>query len=391
MDSVAIRPDEGRCDCIVEGNRLRLLVDGPARLEALIGLIDGARTTLRLLYYIYSDDEAGRRVRDALIGALDRGVAVALIIDGFGSDASDAFLAPLRDAGADLCRFIPGLGRRYLLRNHQKLALADEARAIIGGFNISGDYFGTTADNAWRDLGLALEGPAAARLAGYFDGLLRWAHVPRASMRRLRRALFHWSSPPGPVRWLFGGPTRRLSPWARTVKRDMRGARRLDLIAAYFVPNPAMMRRLERVARRGGEARVLTAALSDNGATVAAARHCYRRLLKAGVRIFEYQPAKLHTKLFVIDDAVHIGSANFDMRSLYINLEIMLRIADQQFAGRMRDYVDGELAQSKEITREAHRALSTLFNRVRWGLAYFLVAVLDYKVTRRLNFGAGER
>jgi cardiolipin synthase len=390
MDGVAIMSGEAAEPAIVDGNRIIVLADGPARLEALIGLIDGARSTLRLLYYTYSEDAAGRRVRDALIAALDRGVTVAMIIDGFGSDASDTFLAPLRDAGADLCRFIPSLGRRYLLRNHQKLALADESIALIGGFNVSGDYFGTTADQAWRDLGLLLEGPAAARLAGYFDGLLRWTRIPRASIRRLRRSLTHWSGRVAPVRWLFGGPTRRLSPWVRAVKRDMRRAHRLDMITAYFAPNPAMLRRLERIARRGGEVRIVTAALSDNTATIGAARHCYRRLLRAGVRIFEYQPAKLHTKLFVIDDAVHIGSANFDMRSLYINLEIMLRIADAPFAARMRAYVDGELARSEEITRAAHRARSTLFNRIRWGLEYFLVAVLDYNVTRRLNFGIGE-
>lgn len=388
MRAVAV---EATAHYSVDGNRLTLLTDGPARLEALLALIGSAQTSLRLLYYTYSGDEAGLKVRDALIAALARGVRVSMIIDGFGSsDASDAFLAPLRAAGADLCRFIPSLGRRYLLRNHQKLALADEKSVIIGGFNVSCDYFGTTADQAWRDLGIALEGPAAARLVGYFDGLMRWARIPRASIRSLRRGLMRWSSPPGPVRWLFGGPTRRLSPWARMVKRDMRGARRFDMITAYFAPNPAMLRRLERIARRGGEVRILTAAKSDNSATIGAARHCYRRLLKAGVRIFEYQPTKLHTKLFVIDDAVHSGSANFDMRSLYINLEIMLRIADAPFAGYMRAYVDGELERSEEITRESHRARSNWLNRLRWSIEYFLVAVLDYNVTRRLNFGIGE-
>jgi len=132
------------------------------------------------------------------------------------------------------------------------------------------------------------------------------------------------------------------------------------------------------------------AAERPGAGTIGAARHCYRRLLKAGVRIFEYQPTKLHTKLFVIDDAVHSGSANFDMRSLYINLEIMLRIADAPFAGYMRAYVDGELERSEEITRESHRARSSWLNRLRWSIEYFLVAVLDYNVTRRLNFGIGE-
>ena len=370
----------------VGDDRLTLLTDGPARLTALIDLIDGARTSLRLLYYIYSSDGAGTRVRDALLAAVRRGVTVSLIVDGFGSDVAADFFDPLEQAGASVCRFQPRWGRRYLLRNHQKLALADEARIIIGGFNVSDDYFGSTADQSWRDLGLLVDGPAAGRLAGYFDALAEWTDTPKAKMRTLRRALDRWSEPNGRTRWLLGGPARRLSPWARAVKADMRSARRLDMIAAYFAPNPAMLRRIEGVVRGGGTARVVTAAKSDNTATIGAARHTYRRLLKRGVRMFEYQPTKLHTKLFVVDDVVHIGSANFDMRSLYLNLELMLRIDDRAFADHLRDYFEGELARSKEITGAAHREVG-IVDRFRWAVAYFVVAIADYGVTRRLNFG----
>src|SRR3546814_13128313 len=123
---------------------------------------------------------------------------------------------------------------------------------------------------------------------------------------------------------------------------------------------------------RRGRVRLVTASKSDNGATIGAARHSYWLLLKRGVEIYEYQPTKLHTKLFVLDDVVHIGSANFDMRSLFLNLEMMLRIDDRAFADAMRRYVEGEVEQSVRITREAHRATRTWFNRIRWGLAYFL-------------------
>jgi cardiolipin synthase A/B len=84
---------------------------------------------------------------------------------------------------------------------------------------------------------------------------------------------------------------------------------------------------------------------------------------------------------------VHIGSANFDMRSLYLNLEMMLRVEDAEFAAAMHRFVDGEIANSVRITSEAHRAHRTWFNRLKWGLAYFFVAVADYNLSRRLNFG----
>ena len=170
----------------------------------------------------------------------------------------------------------------------------------------------------------------------------------------------------------------------------MKHARRLDLIAAYFAPSLGMLRRISGIARRG-TARVVTAAKSDNTATIAAARSTYWWLLKRGVRVYEYQPTKLHTKLFVVDDVVHIGSANFDMRSLFLNLEMMLRVNDAGFATAMRRFVDGEVANSEEITREKHKAQRTLFNRLRWGLGYFIVAVADYRISRVLNFGLDGR
>ena len=374
----------------VAGNRLTLLSEGRQTFDALIALIDGARTSLRLLYYIYSEDEAGKRVRMALLAAAARGVRVSLIVDSFGSGAGDAFFAPLEAVGADVCRFIPRFGRRYLLRNHQKLALADEQRVIIGGFNIEDDYFGDPAKGAWRDLGALVEGPAATRLVGYYDALACWSHRPKPRMRDLRRALNKWSEPEGTVRWLFGGPTRRLSPWARAVKNDMQKARRVSMIAAYFAPNPAMMRRLEAVARRGST-RIITPARSDSNAMIAAARHCYARLLRRGVEIYEYQLTKLHTKLFITEDIVHLGSANFDVRSLYLNLELMLRIDDPAFAEHCRRYFESELTQSRRITREAHQAASNWLRRLQWGLAYFVVAVLDNRLTRRLNFGMERR
>jgi cardiolipin synthase len=376
-----IRPME------VAGNRLTLLPDGPERLEALVALIEGATETLRVLYYIWEDDPAGRRVRDALVAAAGRGVAVSLLVDGFGaSSAPKGFFQPLIDAQARFCRFVPRWGRRYLLRNHQKLALADGQRAIIGGFNISADYFGTIADGAWRDLGLQVDGPTTHYLVRYFDALFDWAETEDASIRRLRRMLSHYSVQDGPMHWLFGGPTRRLSPWARSVKADMMKAKRLDMIVAYFAPSFSMMRRIFGVARRG-KARIVTPAKLDHQFVVGAARFLYGSLLKRRVEIYEYQPTKLHSKLIVLDDVVHIGSANFDMRSLYLNLEMMLRVDDPAFAAMMRRFVEGEIACSKRILPAEHRRNSTLWNRIKWALGYFLVATADYNVSRRLNFG----
>jgi cardiolipin synthase len=369
----------------VDGHSLHLLIDREDRLQALLDLIGEAETELRLLYYIFWDDPVGVQVRDALVAACGRGVKVSLLVDGFGTErTADGFFDPVRDAGGSVCRFLPRFGRRYLLRNHQKLALADGKKALIGGFNVAAQYFGEGLEN-WRDLGMLVEGPAAQHLDTYFDMILGWAREPKATMRDLNRCLVRHSQKSGKLRWLFGGPTQRLSPWARALKADIGRSRRLDVIAAYFAPNPGTLRRIGRLARRG-TLRIISAAHSDNTMTIAAARNCYARLLKRGAQIWEYQPQKLHTKLFVADDVSYVGSANFDMRSLYINCEIMLRVEDKGLADRLHRHFEHETGESREASLDILRARAGPWMRTKWKLAYFVVAVVDYTVTRHLNF-----
>ena len=368
---------------LVDGNRLTLLPDGPQRLEALIELIDSARRSLRLLYYIYTADHSGAAVRSALGRALDRGVAVSLLIDGFGSNRTgEGYFRELVDNGATFCRFNPSYGRQYLLRNHQKLTLADDERILIGGFNIDDSYFGDFSDKAWRDIGLLVEGPAAARVAPYYEALMAWALNRRSRLKALRAVVRRFSEHKGPLQWLYGGPMQLKSPWALATTHDLARAKDLEMIAAYFAPMGGMLRRIGDVARRG-RARVITAAKSDNRATIDAARSTYTRLLKRGVEVFEYQPAKLHSKLLVMDDVVHVGSSNFDLRSLYLNMEMMLRVHDPDFAIMMRSYFEHEIGHCTQITQEVHDKAGWL-QRLRWRIGWFLVTSFDYTVTRRL-------
>ena len=381
-------PNVSPIDCEVAGNRLRLLPGGLERFDALIGLIEGAADSIRVLFYMLTEDEAGLLVIQALTRAAARGVKVRLLLDEFGSGAiRPAFLSPLAEAGGHHCIFHPTIGRRSLIRNHQKMIVVDDRAAIIGGANINQHYLVDEGPQHWRDIWLVIDGPAVAELADYFDDLERWVVQPKPLIRKLRRIITRHSRGTGPVAWRFSGPMRKHNPWPVQIVKDILAAKRLDIAAAYFSPSRAMLRRIGGVVERGGTARLVTAAKSDNNATIAAARFTYGRLLKRGVRIFEYQPAKFHTKLYIADDIVHIGSANFDFRSIYLNLEMMLRVEDKAFAGAMRGFVDGEIAQSIEITPAIHHSRSTWLRRIRWAASNFLVTTMDYTVTRRINFG----
>lgn len=370
----------------IAGNRLQLIESGEERLRVLLELIAGAERCIKMLMYMFNPDEAGVAVRDALAAAARRGVEVRLMIDGFGSSAPAEFFKPLVEAAAaEHCVFNPTYGRRYLLRNHQKLVIIDDRTVILGGANIDETYLSDSGPGHWRDLWLRLDGPEAAMPGHYFDTLFRWSTRVRPKLNYARRRLAEFSEWRGPLQWKFGGPLSMRNSWWRSIGRDIRRGQRLDMIFAYFAPPGAMLRRIGRLGRRG-RARIITAAKSDNNATIAAARHSYSRLLRRHVEMYEYEAAKLHTKLAIVDDIVHIGSSNFDYRSLYINMEIMLRIKDAGFAEAMRAYFERELADSRWITPELHRRRSNPWRRFKWAVSHFLVNVMDYTVTRRLNF-----
>jgi len=367
-----------------QGLSLNFYPGGRERFDALIALIAGADVRLKLMFYIFATDESGEAVRDALVAAARRGVDVRVIVDGFGAVAGQSFFAPLIEAGGKFCCFIPRLTRGYLIRNHQKLVVADGKMAMLGGFNVENAYFAVPGEEGWSDLGFTVEGPVVERVEAWFDELEGWVSNPRAQFRAIRRKVLEWDAGSGPVRLLIGGPTGRLSSWARCVSEDLVECDRLDMVMAYFSPSPRLSKRLRRIGHKGG-ARLLFPAKSDHGATIRAARAYYTRLLRAGVRIWEFEACRLHTKLIVVDDAVYLGSANFDARSLYINLEIVLYVEDAGLARRLGEYVDGLLPAARPITPELHAQRATWWNRMRWRLALFLVVAIDYSVNRRFN------
>lgn len=371
-----------------QGQSLVFYPAGKDRREALMELVRSARETLDVCFYIFAEDTVSTQLRDALVEAAQRGVKVTLIIDRFGASATDEFLQPLVDAGGQYLFFSPRWSMRYLIRNHQKMVIADNRRAMFGGFNIEDDYFAPPEKNGWNDLAIQIEGDGVQGLTDWFGRLRDWTDDEHAHFRAIKNTVrdWHWTSEKGHARWLVGGPTRGLSTWARCVTQDLKKGEKLDIFMAYFSPPYTLLKRIARVAKKG-ETRLLMAAKSDNGATIGATRSLYKYLLKRGAKIWEFSPCKLHTKLLVLDDAVYMGSANFDMRSLYLNLEIMLRIEDKALAEKMRDFVTAHIEASERITLEKHLERATWWNKLRWGIGWVLVSVIDYTVTRRLNLG----
>ena len=368
------------------GQQFHFYPAGADRRDALFALVDSAQGKLDVCFYIFAEDTVSTAFRDRLVDAARRGVTVTLIVDRFGSDATNKFLQPLVDAGGTFLCFSAKWTRRYLIRNHQKMVIADGQRAMFGGFNIADDYFAPPEENGWNDLGIVIEGSAVEGLNDWFDKLRSRTEREEQHSREIARTVRDWEWKEPDVTWLVGGPTRGLSSWARCVSDDLVHGERLDMFMAYFSPPKRLLKRMGKIARKG-ETRLIMAGKSDNGATIGASRSLYDYLLRNRAQIWEFEPCKLHTKLIVLDDAVYLGSANFDMRSLYINLELVMKVEDKALADRMRKFVGEHIEASKPITIPVHKRRATMWNRFRWNLSWLLVSVIDYTVTRRLNLG----
>ena len=143
----------------IAGNRLELIESGLERFNLLLELIAGASKSIRMLMYMFNPDKDGDVVRDALTEAASRGVKVKLLIDGFGSAASPDFFTRLGQAGGEHCVFNPSWGRRYLLRNHQKLIVIDDETVLIGGANIDATISRTAAPSTGATCGSGSTGP----------------------------------------------------------------------------------------------------------------------------------------------------------------------------------------------------------------------------------------
>ena len=382
------RPDFPGTHFHIAGHDLHVVHLPQDRLDAVLGLIARAKKSIQMFFYMFGDDATGREVRDALVTAANNGVHVQLIIDSFGSgNVSDRFFDALVEAGGCYHCFSTRKGLGYIIRNHQKILIADSAHALVGGFNITDDYFGRAGDNSWEDLGIIVSGAQAQKLSDYFEDLARASNNGKVRYRSIRNIIHQWRPGIGQVQWLLGGPTNRISPWAITFKRSLEAGKRFDIVSAYFSPSQTILRRIAKAAKHNKGSRLVVAGKTDNNATIAAARLLYRYLMRRKTRIFEFQSRPLHMKLMVIDDTVYIGSANLDVRSMFINLEIMVRIKDAGLALHMRKLIDELVTQSEEQTRILLKARDSYWSRFKAALAYFLVNSVDYTIGRRITFG----
>lgn len=351
---------------------------------ALLTAIDAAQHSVCLETYIFAAGHPGEGIRDALVRARQRGARVQVLIDAFGSmGLAAAFWKPLRAVGAEVRQFNPLPLNRLGIRDHRKLLVCDDQVAFVGGFNIASQYDGDGVTRGWYDLGLKVGGPLPAQLAAAFTEMFERADFQHKRFVRLRKSMARKLLLTPNEQLLLSGPGRGRNPLKRALRGDLARATNVRIMMGYFLPTWHIRRELTRIARHGGNVELILPGKSDVLISQLAGQTLYRRLLRAGVRIYEYQPQILHAKLIIFDDVVYAGSANLDPRSLSINYELMIRFNQREMAEEARGVFADRLKHCRQITPEQWRKSRTFWRRLKQRWAYWLLVRIDPYLARR--------
>jgi cardiolipin synthase len=358
------------------GNRLALLCSGREFFPVLLAAIEGAQHEILLESYLFADDAAGRSVAAALIRARQRGVLASVLVDGFGArHFPDAFGRELAQAGVRWRLFRPELGgfslrKKRLRRMHRKLAVVDARTAFVGGINIIDDNDGPPGLGPRLDFAVQVEG--------------RLVEVVREAMLRQWELLL-WAAakrrpPPVPgigfeaagcqrAQFLVRDNLLHRNDIAEAYLRMIRHAKKEVRIAcAYFLPGWRFRHALAEAAGRGVDVRVLLQGKTDHPFVHYATQALYGGLLRAGVRIFEYEAGFLHAKAGVADGRWStVGSSNMDPFSLFLAREANLFVADAGFSRALDARLKEAMEQgSTEIRLHGKKRLSLGSRFLRW-------------------------
>ena len=340
---------------LVGGNAVTVLLDGDQNYPRWLDALTAARRTIHLEMYIVHNDGIGRRFRDLLVEKARAGVAVRVLYDWFGAlrPSSFRFWAPLAAAGGEV-RIVnpPRMSTLMSLgsRDHRKLLTVDGRIAFIGGLCIGDDWLGDPARHipAWRDTGLEIRGPAVAEAElAFATAWARWGEglpagtVPGVDDIRAEGDM--------DVRVIATSPDRttlyRLELAALAVAKS-----RIWLADAYFMGTGVYIESLSAAARQGVDVRLLVPHNSDVPWVGNLSRTLYRRMLEAGVRIFEWNGPMMHAKTAVADHRfVRVGSTNLNISSWMGNWELDVIVEHPQLAARMEAVYDQDLRNATEI------------------------------------------
>jgi len=348
---------------IVGGNAFELLPHYDAAIDSIVGEVDGAKRYVHMLFYIFEDDDVGRRVAKALERAAQRGIAVSVLMDAIGSRGGLKGLAPgLRAAGAEVIPVMPlrlwgPNAARFDLRNHRKIVVVDGAAAFFGSQNVVSAHANRGMVN--EEMLVRATGPIVRHLEAVLlgDRYLEMGGLPSEGVDLApakRDGVDH-----GFAQVVPSGPGYSEGTAEALMIALMYGARsRVVLTSPYVIPSEAFLVAMCSTARRGVAVDLIVDAESNKPLVQLAQQSYYDGMLKAGVAIHRHSGSFLHAKHMSVDeDVALIGSSNLDIRSFALNAEVSVLIYDRGVVADLKRIQDGYLQHTDPVTVEERRAL----------------------------------
>lgn len=320
------------------GNGVTLFHEAERTFAALVEAIRGARHHIHMQYYIWNPDDTGRMMAELLMERSREGVQCRLLLDFLGCwSLTRRMVRDLRRAGVDVAFFMPVLPwrnpMRVNFRNHRKNVVIDGSIGFTGSQNIGDEYSGRrTRHGPWRDTHLRVLGPAVHDLQEVF--VEDWNYATDEDL--LADEYFPAIAPVDEqvVQVIPSGPDGHAHVMHQILFAAISAAERsVSVITPYFVPDAAMLLAFQSAAYRGVRVQIIIPSKNDQPITLWVARGYYRELIDAGVEIYEYDFAMLHSKVVVVDEAwALVGSANMDERSFRLSFELTTLLYDTRLA-----------------------------------------------------------
>jgi cardiolipin synthase len=343
---------------MTHSNRAELLINGDATFTSILDGVAKAEHYVLFQFYMFHDDNIGRKVQEALIEKAKAGVRVYVLYDEVGShDLPDSYVEKLRSAGAEVSSFKPtqGSGNRFQLnfRNHRKMVVVDGKTAWVGGHNVGDEYMGRDPEfSPWRDTHVRLDGPVAIQMQAVILGDWYWATRELPELNWQPQAVEG-----GDVEAMIVpfAPSSKVETAALFFVTALNSAKeRIWLSAPYFIPDEAIFKALQLAALRGVDVRIITTGKPDSWPVYLAAFSYIDRLRDLGIKFYSYQPGFLHEKVMLVDDDFStVGTPNFDNRSFRLNFEVTALIADKAFASEMEKMFEQDFAHAVPIDPDA--------------------------------------
>lgn len=332
----------------ISGSTIKTYTYGHDLYADMLEAIRSAKTSVYFETFIWKKDSIGIEFREALIEAAERGVRTHIIVDTFGNLNVDPRFRyfPAHD-NLHVRRFPLfrlGIGRNSG-RDHRKLLIVDSEISFVGGYNI-GDLY---ADH-WRDTHMRITGPQTWELENAFIDMWN-SHRRRGTDRITDRGVAEWTSH---LRAVQNLPSRLSYP-IRAIYLDAldRANSHAWITMGYFIPDQDLQRALRAAAKRGVDVRILIPEYSNHIVADWAGRPHYDSMLKAGVKIFLYKDAMVHSKTMTVDGRWStIGTANIDRLSMAGNFEVNVEMYSREQAAVLEKIYHRDLTNARELTRE---------------------------------------